>query len=309
MQLITILGQTSSGKSEMATSLAKHLVYKNLRTCIVSCDSRQIYRGLNIGTGKVEGVWEFDYSLQSDSFKHKGITHFMIDFIDPNLDYNLQNYISDFYNLMKSIEEKFDIVILVGGTGLYAKAIVEQIDLGQIKSEFLENYISHKTKLQSKTLYQLQQICIDQKIKLNNSDFNNKIRLVSNFLKIYTRENSWIQPSQYFRFTKQCLFAINIDQTELRTKIVQRLKNRFNLGLLNEIEKFTFLGHDKFIALGLEYRLGWLFLNNQITEQEMHNRLLIENLQYAKRQMTWLKKQKNLIWIRNLAEIREQIKL
>jgi tRNA dimethylallyltransferase len=309
MQLITILGQTSSGKSDLAIELAKLLKSKKIRTCIVGCDSRQIYKGLDIGTGKIQGRWTMDKNLNKKVYKYQSIDHFLIDFVDPTTNYNLQNYITDFYNLMFEIEEYFDYVILVGGTGLYAKAINEKINLGSIKSEFIDEYDRFKNILQSSTIEKLQSLANNLQIDLNNSDYNNKIRLVSNLLKAHCEDNKWLEDTQYYNFEIQYLFAKKIEQKTLIKKITKRLNMRFDFGIIDETKKFICLGEEKFMSLGLEYRQGWLYLNDKISIEKLKENLLIENIQYAKRQLTWLKSQKNIIWIRNLKDILKQIKL
>jgi tRNA dimethylallyltransferase len=309
MQLITIIGQTSSGKSDLAIQLSKHLITLGKKSCIVGCDSRQIYKGLNIGTGKVEGTWSFNHKLKRKVFEFESIKHFMIDFVDPKLDYNLQNYISDFYELMLEIKGVFDIVILVGGTGLYAKAITQKLKLGCVKPEFISEYENYKSLLQSKPIDKLQESTNNLLIELNNSDYNNKIRLVSNLLKAHSEDNNWLEDTQYYTFEKQYTFAIAIVQNLLKNKIETRLMQRFNQGLINEIEQFEYLGEAKFMSLGLEYRQAWLFTKGKITLKQLKENLLIENIQYAKRQLTWLKKQKDLIWIRNIEDILDALKL
>jgi tRNA dimethylallyltransferase len=297
MQLITLLGQTSSGKSDMAIELAKKLILKNYKVCIVGCDSRQVYKGLNIGTGKIEGDWI------NGIFTFQGISHYMIDFVDPQIDYNLQNYISDFYTLINKIEYEHDYAILVGGTGLYAKAIVERVELGDVKTQYRNQYEGLKKELQTLSKADLQQKVQELKIEMNNSDYNNPIRLVSKLLKSESQKQNWLNRSKFYEFSKQYLFAIDIDQTILKDKIKTRLYSRFNQGLLDEIKKFEYLGEDKFMSLGLEYRQGWMYLKDIITQEVLQENLLIQNLQYSKRQLTWLKKQKNLIWIRNLEDL------
>ena len=303
MQLITLLGQTSSGKSNLAIDLVKNLNFKGKKACIVGCDSRQVYRGLSIGTGKVEGSWIYDNETYKSIFEFEGVTHYMIDFVNPEINYNLQNFVSDFYDLILDIQNSFDYVILVGGTGLYAKAIIEQIDLGNIKSQYLQAYNEYKIELQNLDLLELQLKLKDLNIQLNNSDHNNRVRLVSNLLKNHSQKLGWIKPSQYFKFEKQYLFAIEVDQNQLKQKIENRLIQRFNKGLIDEIKQFEYLGEPKFLSLGLEYRQAWHFMHGKLTHSQLQINLLTENLQYAKRQLTWLKKQKNLMWIRNFKEI------
>jgi tRNA dimethylallyltransferase len=307
MELITILGQTSSGKSELAVELAMYLISTGQRTCIVGCDSRQIYKGLDIGTGKILGLWLFDPDSPTPVFEYRQIKHFLIDFVDPTVDYNLPKYVADFYKLANSIKDQFDIMILVGGTGLYAKAILEKIDLGNLQTQYTQQYEKHKKELQQTDLVTLQRQITQSKIHLNNSDFNNKVRLVSNLLRVKSLDQGWLERSKYFQFTKQRLFAIAVDQSELKAKIRIRLENRFNQGLVDEVKQFAYLGQAKLMSLGLEYRLGWLFLQGELSQPQLEANLLTQNLQYAKRQLTWLNKQKNLIWVRSLQDLLAQL--
>lgn len=285
----------------MAIELAKYLQTKGHKACIIGCDSRQIYKGLDIGTGKVEGCWA------NGIYMFENISHFMIDFVDPSIDYNLQNYLWDFYTTINDIENDYEYAILVGGTGLYAKAIMERLELGDVKGEFRTDYNEYKKDLQSLSKEDLQNKISATQIEINNSDFNNPVRLVSRLLKLKAAQNNWLGDSQYYDFAKEYLFAIEIEQEALKAKIKNRLFSRFDQGLIIEIQKFQYLGEAKFMSLGLEYRQGWLYLNKKNSESELRNNLITENLQYAKRQLTWLKKQKNLIWIRNLEELIENL--
>jgi tRNA dimethylallyltransferase len=304
MQLITILGQTSSGKSDMAIELANTLKIRfEQRCCVVNCDSRQVYRGLNIGTGKVQGSWIWEENLNREVFECNGILHFLIDFVDPASDYNLGDYVRDFGDLMKELDGNFDTVILTGGTGLYAQTILQKIDLGKVKDEFISNYNDRKTHLKTHSKGKLQNLITKYKIELNNSDLNNPIRLVSNILRYEAQESEWLEENYYYNFQRQPLFAIKIDQDILKSKIKTRLESRFDSGLLQEIKDFEQLGADKFHALGLEYRQGWLYLNDKISKEELESNLLQENLQYAKRQLTWLKKMKSLVWVEGVEEV------
>jgi tRNA dimethylallyltransferase len=133
--------------------------------------------------------------------------------------------------------------------------------------------------------------------------------LVSRLLKQKSIANNWLTKSQYYNFEKQYLYAILIDQNILKSKIGTRLKDRFNSGLIQEIDKYKYLGEQKFMALGLEYRQTWLYMNSKISLDQLQTNLLNQNLQYAKRQLTWLKNQKNLIWIKNLEQLIQDLDL
>lgn len=284
MNLIAILGQTSSGKSELAVQLAKKLG----RACVINCDSRQIYRGLNVGTGKVEGHWD------KKMYFYKNIEHFLIDSVNPETQFALIDYLQAFVKLIPELETKYDTIILSGGTGFWAKAILEKVELGFVKAQFDTEYQEFKRKLQSKTITQLQNL-VGAKI-LNQSDFQNPYRLVSHLLRQESIHQNWLSPIQYPNFESTKAFVIQVDQEVLKQKIKSRLVERVSLGIVEETEKILYLGRDRIWQLGLEYRLSWCYLHGLITQTEYENKLVQENLQYAKRQLTWLKKQDYIIW-------------
>jgi tRNA dimethylallyltransferase len=302
MKLITILGQTCSGKTQMSLDLFRHFQKLGQSCWVVNCDSRQIYRKLNYGTAKIEGVWKNNvYWVEKD------IPHCLIDYVEPDLQYNLSNYLGDFCNLFLS--EKPDYVILVGGTGLYAKAINEEMDLGIVKKEFEQKYKEKKKKLNNLRLYELQKLVSNKNISLNESDYANKIRLVSNLLRSKSQDYGWLEEINYPKFEQKYYVAIDIpDQQDLQRKIKDRIKLRINLGLLIETEGLILeLGKERVNQLGLEYRLTQMFLNQEISEMEWIEKLSNENWQYAKRQLTWLKREKSIIWIQELGDLIENI--
>ena len=234
MNLIVILGQTSSGKSDLAIAWSTGIP----RSCVVNCDSRQVYKGLNKGTGKVEGDW------QNGIFVSGGVDHYLIDYVDPAKAYNVVDWILDFNDLIRRIENQYDTVILVGGTGLYAKAIVEQVDYGFIKAEFEGQYLDYKTLLQTQSLLELQDsVGIDS--GLNNSDWHNPTRLVSFLLRQKSVKENWLSVIDYYNFSsiKQC--AIDIDQQVLSLKIQNRLMNRLQQGIVEETKSFLIVLSDR----------------------------------------------------------------
>ena len=298
MNLITILGQTCSGKTQMSLDLFRHFQKLGKSCWVVNCDSRQIYKGLNYGTAKIEGVWKDDVYFVEDD-----IPHYLIDYIEPNLQYNLSNYLNDFCDLLK--EKQPDYVILVGGTGLYAKAINEEMDLGLVKKEFQTGYDSYKKELNRLELVELQNLILKNNLTLNESDFANKIRLISNLLRFKSLKADWLDQIKYPKFEQKYYCAIQIpDQQQLQKNIKERIKLRINQGLLKETKELILtLGKDRVDELGLEYRLTRKFLDNQITELEWVEQLGNENWQYAKRQMTWLRREKAIILVDTLDDL------
>lgn len=302
MKLVTILGQTCSGKTQMSLDLFRYFQKLGKSCWIVNCDSRQIYCGLNYGTAKVEGLWKDKiYWVNGD------IPHYLIDYVEPNLQYNLSNYLADFSNLFRS--QRPDYVILIGGTGLYAKAINEEMNLGIVKKDFEQEYNIKKNQLNSLGLYELQKLVSNKHIKLNESDYMNKIRLVSNLLRKESFDSGWLESIDYPKFVQKYYCAIEIeDQVALQNKIKDRIRLRINQGLIMETQNLILnLGSKRVGELGLEYRLTQRFLSGEITEIKWVEQLGNENWQYAKRQLTWLKREKSIIWIKSSEDLTRRL--
>jgi tRNA dimethylallyltransferase len=287
MNLISILGPTCSGKSDLAIKIAKKLG----NSCVISCDSRQVYKGLDIGTAKVTGEWA------NGVFVSEAVDHYLIDFVDPAIEYNLADYIRDFGNLMKELDDsnRYRNIILAGGTGLYAKAIIEKTQLGQIKPELEQEFQSLKKSLSGLTLEELQTSSNNLGIKLNNSDYNNPIRLVSNILKYTANTDNWLEPTYYYQFQNQTNYLIKTDKEELQATITSKTSNRFSMGIIEETKSILQLGKDRICKLGLEYKLCLQYLEVEITEDQLKSKITTANLQYAKRQNTWFRVQPSLI--------------
>ncbi len=297
--LISLLGQTCSGKSEMAVEIARWLG----NCCIINCDSRQIYQKLNIGTGKIKGSWK------DNNYFYKTIPHLLIDYVDPQeKNYSLANYINDFKNLQTNIESQFKYAILTGGTGLYAKAITDNYQISSVKPEYEKDWQDLRKELSKDSISTLQQKYLTLNLSpLNHSDFHNPRRLISKLLDFEGKSKGWYETIQNeFKFDKSLNFAIQVDQTELKQKILIRLKDRVTEGLTEEIESLNYLGTQRLLDLGLEYRISQLYLLGFLTEDEWINKMYLENCKYAKRQLTWLQKQ-DFTWISNTEETKRRI--
>jgi len=261
MNLIVLLGPTSSGKSELAVSLAQSLD----KCVIVNCDSRQIYRGLDIGTGKVEGKW-----LKTDGrdvFVYKGIPHYLIDYVDPATPFSLADYIRDWIGLPffgSTYTDKPDWVILVGGTGLWAKAILEEYQLTSYSDALLSELLRAYS---NKSLFELQDMYSRSNLKpLNNSDHNNPRRLV-NKLADAASLNMRAPTTVYPHVEQRFVFALDIPTHKLHHRIRTRLHARIDTGILQEVESLLRLG-DRLLDLGLEYRVTYMYLLGLYTEDE-----------------------------------------
>jgi tRNA dimethylallyltransferase len=309
MNLITLLGQTCSGKTNLAIKLANYYKSKSQKVWIVSCDSRQIYQKLNIGTAKVNGKW-FDTKnseifspeiYQTKSYFYSEVEHFLIDYISPQNQHSLSDFISDFCDLFANLSKKPGVVILTGGTGLFAKAVFYEYQIGKIKQKNKLDFQNLQKSLNSKNLLELQKICIDYGLnKLNNSDFNNSRRLCN--IIIRSKSQNWIEPFSYPKFKLKKTFAIFQESEILKNRIIKRIYDRIDEGLFLEVQNLQFLGQKRLFNLGLEYRQTQLFIEGKISKKEWIENLISENIGYAKRQKTWLNKM-DLKWIKGLEEI------
>jgi len=270
-----------------------------LQSVIVNCDSRQIYRNLNIGTGKVSGDWQ-SYGSESKAYFVRGIPHFLIDYVDPTTRYSMTDYLTDWCDLYKyDLPENLDYVILVGGTGLWAKAIMEEFQPGIIKTEFQASFDCLRDEIETYSLQQLQKESSRQ--DFNNSDWNNPRRLSNALLRGVAKTNSWTTQLDYPVFGYKQSYAIDIDQNRLQSNIQSRLDSRIEEGLIQEVEALLYL-KDRLLELGLEYRLTYLYLLGQMSKETWEQSLVQENIRYAKRQRTWLKKQ-DVCWIHSIEDI------
>jgi tRNA dimethylallyltransferase len=303
MNLVVLLGQTCSGKSQMVVDLAKYLG----SAWVVNCDSRQVYKRLDIGTAKVLGSWQMVSGL-GRVFVYQGVSHFLIDFVDPRRQYSLADYLIDWVTLFNQADELPEYVILTGGTGLFAKGVYEEYQLTKIRPEFAQKFEGLRVRLNQLKLEELQEN-LDNAQDLNQSDRQNPRRLINRILEIEAKKNGWVESSNldYPQFERKFLMAIDIDQELLSDRIKQRVDERIEQGLLAEVQNLQDLGTSRLLELGLEYRLTQLYLLGQISEFEWKEKLYLENWRYAKRQMTWLKKQ-SVIWFRDLEELKTNLR-
>ncbi len=298
MQLIVLLGQTCSGKSQLAIDLAKALGH----SWVVNCDSRQVYARLNIGTAKVPGVWRSAGKLGS-IFQYQEIPHFLIDFVPPQRRYSLADYVQDWINLFAQPGAELPkYVILTGGTGLFAKAALEEYQLTSLKPEFELPAGILRNKLEALTVGQLQDLVGEEVLQtLNASDRQNHRRLLNRAFQKECASRDWLgcRVLEYPKFSQVWPLVIQIDSETLAGRIQARLSERLDRGLVEEVESLQDLGTSRLLELGLEYRLTQLYLLGQLSQAEWLDKLYRENLKYAKRQLTWLKKQP-LKWVGSL---------
>jgi tRNA dimethylallyltransferase len=271
-KLITILGPTASGKTTFATHLACHL--KNAE--IISADSRQIYKGMDIGTGKDLS----DYTINDTQ-----VSYHLIDIREAGDKYTLFDYQHDFHAAYQDILSREKTSILCGGTGLYIESVLKGYHLPDVppNTELRES-------LEEKSLEELTYILSQYKKLHNSTDTDTKKRAIraieiADFLSKQEATTCEYPPIE------SIIIGINIDRETRREKISTRLKNRLDEGMIDEVKRLIDNGvhPDDLIYYGLEYKFVTQHVLGQLSFEEMRSQLEIAIHQFAKRQMTWFR--------------------
>lgn len=287
-QLIVILGPTSTGKTDLSIKLAKKFNGE-----VVSADSRQVYKGLDIGSGKVTKK------------EMKGIPHYLLDVANPKNRFSVTQYQKLALKSIKDIQKRDKIPFLVGGTGFYIQSVVDGIVIPEIKPNWkLRNELEKKS---NEELFSML-----QKLDLKRSetiDRNNPRRLVRALEIVLTtkKEIPSIKKTNQFDVLQ---LGVAKDFEEIKKNIHKRLVKRLKAGMIKEVKKLRKSGvsFKRLEELGLEYRFVAQYLQGKITYQEMTDEIQIESEHFVKRQMTWFKKDKRIIWIKNFKEAEGLIK-
>jgi len=265
--LITILGPTASGKTSIAVQLAN-----DFNGEIISADSRQVYNGMDIGTGK-----------DLIEFQKNNVKYHLIDIAEPFEEYNLFRFTKDFQSAFDEIKSKDKLPILVGGTGLYISAILQSYQLPEIDDDNELNTLSHLTYAQ------LKETLIKLRPKLHNiTDLTSKDRLIKAILIERAKEK--VNPT--FGELKSLNIGINSKREETKRRITERLKQRLTAGLIEEVEELLRKGVslEKLNYFGLEYKYVSQYIDGKLNYNDMFQKLNSAIHNFAKRQMTWFRK-------------------
>jgi len=270
-QLITILGPTACGKTTLACALAH-----KLDTVIISADSRQVYRGMDIGTGKDLS----DYVVEG-----KKIPYHLIDICDAGEKYNVYEFQHDFHKAFSEITGKGKLPILCGGTGMYIEAVLKGYKLLRVP----ENKELRKS-LENKSLDELTEMLSRYASLHNKSDLDSAKRTIRAIeIAEYTRNS---EPEyQEFQPINSLIIGIDPDREIRRQKITQRLNSRLKEGMIEEVKALLDKGiaSEDLIYYGLEYKFVTHYLIGELSYKEMFLQLEIAIHQFAKRQMTWFR--------------------
>ncbi len=286
--MITILGPTACGKTAVATHLAATLGNAE----IISADSRQVFRGMDIGTGK--DLADFVVSLPQSSSEHSDshsqtvtIPHHLIDIADPGTKYSVFEFQRDFLKAFDDIRGRKALPILCGGTGLYIESVLRAYKLVEVPVNSLL-----REKLEGKSLSELTDILRSYKRLHNTTDVDTARRAIRAIeIEDFYREHH-IDDTQPFPTLKSLTIGISVDRMLRRERISKRLRHRLeHEGMVEEVESLLAQGvpAEALISYGLEYRYLTLYICGQLSYEEMVRQLEIAIHQFAKRQMTYFR--------------------
>ena len=301
-KMITILGPTASGKTPLAAALAYEIGGE-----IISADSRQVYRRMDIGTGKDLA----DYTITNNR-EPITVPYHLIDIVEPGTKYNLFQYQQDFFDAYHDIISRGATPILCGGTGLYIEAVLKGYQLSPVPQN-----PELRQRLEGKTLEELTQMLVELKAK-NGSTMHNKTDVDScqraiRAIEIEEYNLHTPTPKRELPPIDSLIIGVDIDREARREKITRRLKARLEEGMIDEVRGLLDEGipAEDLIYYGLEYKFVTEYITGQLTYDEMFKRLEIAIHQFAKRQMTWFRGMERrgftIHWIDALQPMEEKV--
>lgn len=293
--LLVITGPTASGKTSLAVALANELGGE-----VISADSRQVYRGMDLGTGKDFNEYEIN---------GKKIPHHLIDIVDPGYKYNVFEYQRDFFRVFAEMKERNSFPVVCGGSGMYADSIISGYKMYEVPPD-----TGLRAELTKKSMAELKGILITYKNIHNITDFDTRKRLIRAIEIEHFSKNRKKAKGVYPRL-EPLIVGINIDRETRRMRISERLKARMDAGMIDEVKGLIEKGvrSETLIYYGLEYKFITLYLLGRMTYDEMFSGLEIAIHQFSKRQMTWFrgmeKKGTKINWIDGMLPQQEKVNI
>lgn len=296
-KVIVICGPTASGKTNLSIELAKQINGE-----IVSCDSMQIYKDMTIGTAK------------PTTEEMQGIKHYLIDCVSPETRYSVADYKKDAIKAIREILDKGKIPIIVGGTGLYLESLIYGIEYNEVETD-----LKYRNELEKIDTKQGLQILYEMAEKIDREaakkiSVNDKKRIFR-ILEIYhstgkTKTQLEIESRKNGPEFDYILFGITMDREKLYERINKRVDIMIKKGLIEEVKQILEKYSEFPTAMqGLGYKEVVEYLRGKFSKDEMIEKIKMETRRYAKRQLTWFRKYKNLTWINGLGDIQDNIRI
>ena len=293
--LITILGPTASGKTAVAARVASILNAE-----VISADSRQVYRGMDLGTGKDYADYAVDGLL---------IPYHLIDIVDAGYEYNVYEYQKDFLRVFADITSREKLSVMCGGSGLYLEAILKNYKLIQVPiNEPL------RESLDDKLLWELTEILRGYKNYLHNQTDTESSKRAIRAIEIEEYYLTHPEIDTGMPDINSLVVGVQFERSARRKSITSRLKQRLREGMLDEVQRLLDSGltPEQLTYYGLEYKYMTLHLTGKITYQEMFDGLNVAIHQFAKRQMTWYRRMEKqgtqIHWLDGFMPMEEKIK-
>ncbi len=296
-KVIVICGPTASGKTKLSIELAKKINGE-----IVSADSMQIYKEMNIGTAKptVEEM--------------QGIKHYLLDFVSPDQRYSVAEYKKDAIEAIDKIIEKGKTPIVIGGTGLYINSLIYGIEYPEIKLD--ENYREQLEKIaETEGLSKLYEIAKQIDPKAMEKISQNDKKRICRILEIYhatgkTKTEQEIESRKNGPKYDYLIFGIDMDRQKLYERINMRVDIMIEVGLIEEVKEICQKYKEFPTAMqGLGYKEVVEYLNGKATKEEMIEKIKMETRRYAKRQLTWFRRYGNITWINGLEDVQKNVNI
>lgn len=292
-KIIVILGPTATGKTKLAVKLALKFNGE-----IVSADSRQVYHGLDVGTGKDLEEYSAPYHL--------------IDVASPKIRFDLAKYQKMAFQVIDDILQRGKLPILVGGSGLYLQAVVDNYKLADVKKDWAKRKTLEKLTVEE-LFSKLKELSPKMAVKLNQSDRRNKRRLIR-YLEILEQDENFKNrrgPSKYETLIIGLKFGKHILKQRIFKRLLERLKEQNMIGEVENLHRLG-LSWKKLESFGLEYKFIALYLHGRIEYDEMIEKLNIAIYQFAKRQLTWFKRWEKqgaeIHWVRDVKKIEKLVR-
>ena len=286
-KILVILGPTASGKSDLAVKLAQKFNGE-----VISADSRQVYKGMDLGSGKITKK------------EMKGIKHYLLDVASPKRQFSVSQFQKKAKEAIEKILKKGKLPIICGGSWFWIKVLIEDWQLPEVKPDFkLRKKLQKKSE---KELFSLLKKIAPQRAK--EIDKENKVRLIRSLeVALNLLEFPKIKKRKSFEVLK---IGIDLPFEKLKKKILIRLKKRFKKGMVKEVKRLkeSGLSWKKIESFGLEYRWIALYLQKKIDFKEMEEKLFKDILRFARKQINLFKKDKEVVWVKNWQEAEKVVK-